>query len=1002
MKKHLIFCRIAAMLLACLLIFGTVVALPIGAAEKGVMSLLRPALELSLGEKDQIVPLFENVTGTPAVTYTSADPSIVTVDQDGRLEAKKVGKTTVTVACAATGDSIELSVSVIEKEHTFDDDIMITIFWPPSEGYLNDEQFKLMADAGITQVLGAHPDYYTVESQMKMLELCAKYGMGLTIEDGSGWNHQSEERIAELIKRYHNVPGAYGFFMGDEPFNANPFVSTYVGIKKQEPNAYIHLNFLPQGPYGSAHTYRAQMTDYARLCDEAGYPLDYLMFDSYPFGPVEGQMERAGFYSNIRSVYMAGLKNQVKTGLYIQTVGIWGVYRRPEDAAIRYEMYTALAYGCKQLSFFTWFTPVNRGEGFYDGIISPEGVPNAHYETIKQVNSEIHAIGPTLAKCDTLGVYFTGRNTYGEPAVPADFFAHTSKSTDNFIFSWKRHTETGRNYLMVVNNGFGNDRSVDILFDEAITGVSEVSRTDGSLQPLTMKGQKLTVHLEAGDAVLLAMPEDYDFYQAPYGQPAASVNLAANQLINQDASVNYVDNVIINASSSVGGDGYYIYNLNDGTRIVPGTSDEQSWRSVDNKDAYIKIDFGRELKFNRVDLYAAGNIRTFGQNFPRKVEVSVSSDGETWQSVKTFTDLSIQKLSGVRLDIGAQTARYVKLDMKDIPADQPYVALNEIEIYNDDGTVPDPDRISLLHTTDVTPYTEGENIALLKRNITSSYVFTNDWATVYVNDGLVNAEGSARGWSSAFGKNSTPDAEEWAGVEFGDLFDVHKLVIRPCGAFPEDYQVQVSNDGWSWTTISEETGANPTGDIVLTFDTPVRTRAVRILGTKLRAGSGATDGYVFQLGDIEAYGTPVCDKTVIETAMEIYRTEGGDTGAAEYKDAEKALANALLTQSQANDLAGKLYLLVGYNADGTKPAPRPLPPVETEPVTEPVTEPDTSDEALDTSEPPVATMPATETDVDLPKEGGCKSALAVGAWSLLSVGLAFLLMTCKRREKTST
>ena len=37
----------------------------------------------------------------------------------------------------------------------FDENIMLSVFWPPTPAYINDEQYRLMADAGINWVLGA-------------------------------------------------------------------------------------------------------------------------------------------------------------------------------------------------------------------------------------------------------------------------------------------------------------------------------------------------------------------------------------------------------------------------------------------------------------------------------------------------------------------------------------------------------------------------------------------------------------------------------------------------------------------------------------------------------------------------------------------------------------------------------------------------------------------------------------------------------------------------------
>ncbi len=974
------------------------------------MKLDRSAIELFVNETDTLTPIFAGVSGSPAVTFKSADSTVVSVDASGKLTAKKVGKTIVTATCASPKLTATCTVEVVEKKHDFNENIMISIFWPPTPEYITDEQYKLMADAGINWVMGAGEETLaTPENQAKMLELCAKYGMGMTINDGNFGDNvlgKSEAQIAQYVAKYHNVPAAYGFYMRDEPVNPNAYIDAYIALKKAAPEAYMHLNFLPQGAYGTAANYKAQMNDWCALTAAAGYPIEYLMFDQYPFGLQAGTMNRSGFFENTRSCWEIGLKNGVKTGMYIQTVQQDVAFRRPEASAIRYEMYAALAFGYKQLSFFTWFTPVNRSEPFSDGIISADGKPNEHYETVKTLNHEILAIGETLVGCDALEVWFNGRDTYGQPAVPADFFVQAGKS-DSVILSFLRHKETGRNYLMVVNNEFMRKQEVELTFDSAIKSLSEVSREDGSLKPLSMDGQKLTIEFPAGDAILIALPEGYDYYKAPEGQPDATVNLAA------DANVT--------CPTSQGSDGWYIYNLTDGARLTGTISSACGWKTADHNDSYIQLDLGRTLDFNRIDLYSAGTFFDHGQNFPKTIKISVSADGKTFTEVKTVSDLTPAKLSGDKITFDTQTARYIRLDLTGAKRSDKYVALNEIEVYCDNGTVPAPETFTLTGISDIiVDYKEGENIALNKPAFASSttpdHYAAWGWALEFINNGVtVNS-----GWTSNVGRNNNANATEYVGIDFCDVFAVDKIVISPLGAFPIDYTVELSVDGVEWTVISDVKGASrPTSDVILTLDTPVNGRFLRMTATKLAFGGNQQDGYLFQLGEIEAYGKPVCDTTELTAAVELYKAEGGDESAQLYTDVLAALENPLLTQTRADDYIKKLYAAVGYAPETEAPETETEtdPDVETPSESDPESEiestpaetgePDTGDANTDESvtATPDAEKPdsgaATDdgkTDDANKKKGGCASLVGAGFAVILTAGSIAAVTLRKRRE----
>ena len=955
---------------------------------KALLTLDRTALELLVGETDTIKPVFLGTKDTYAVTYKSSDTSVATVDANGKITAKKLGKTTITATCAALGQTATCTVEVVDKKYSFDDNIMISIFWPPTENYITDEQYKLIADAGVTWVMGAGEETLsTPENQAKMLELCAKYGLGMTINDGNfggSLTGKTEAQIAAAVAKYQNVPGAYGFYILDEPLNPNGFLDAYIALKKAAPNAYMHLNFLPDAAYGSTAIYKAQMEDWCRLAAAAGYPQDYLMFDRYPFPLQAGSMDRAGFFQNTRSCYEVGLKNDVKTGMYIQTVSQTAAFRRPTDSEIRYEMYAALAFGYKQLSFFTWFTPANRSEPFADGIISADGKPNAHYETVKTINHEILASGETLVKCDALEVWFNGPDTYGQPSVPAGFFVQADKN-DSVILSFLRHKETGRNYLMVVNNNYSAAQDVDLTFDKAITSISEVSRTDGSLKKLTMNGQKLTLKLAAGDAMFIALPEGYDYYKPVTGQPSATTNL--------------VDNAMITAPTSVGSDGWYISCLQDGTRLSNGNGN--GWRTNDRKASYVNIDLGETLSFNRVDLYAAGNIFDYGKTFPAELKISVSNDGKTFTEVKSLTDLSVTQPKGMQVDIGAQTARYIRIDLLSTAKGAQYMAIGEIEVYNDDGSVPAPETFSLLdENAPVISYTEGENIAKGKETFYSSTTPAHyqawGWDISFVNDGK-----TGNGWTSNVGLNRSPNSTEYVGISFGDLFAVEKIVLEDNGCFPEDYTVSLSEDGLNWVVVSDVKGSKDYDSgykVEIVLDTPVNARFIRVMGTKLRGGGN--DGYLLQLGEIEAYGKPVCDKTILEEAIATYKAEGGDETAKEFKEAERGLSNKNLTQTQATDFARKLLALIGKEIETTPPETDPVEP-DTNDTTEPTEDPTDGETTAPTDPSDTTAAPAdttaeqtTESPTE-PAKKGCGSMIGLSVLLTLS-GAALMLR--KKKE----
>ena len=82
------------------------------------------------------------------------------------------------------------------------DEIVISAFWPPMLDFVNDTQFKYMQDAHIDLMeYGSDPIFNDPDSVEKMLDLCDKYDIYVTIydNDAKGWTDLTDEEIQKII-----------------------------------------------------------------------------------------------------------------------------------------------------------------------------------------------------------------------------------------------------------------------------------------------------------------------------------------------------------------------------------------------------------------------------------------------------------------------------------------------------------------------------------------------------------------------------------------------------------------------------------------------------------------------------------------------------------------------------------------------------------------------------------------------------------------------------------
>ncbi len=520
------------LILLCVSAFAAGAFSPVRASAAGGPVPDKPALELAIGESE-LLSAGENVS------WSVADPSVATVSKSGVVLGVGAGETTVTVSDGK--GSCDIPVYVIEKERGFDDNILISVFWPPTAEYMNggegderwDEQFRLLSEAQIDylcnvtgrdrqQNIGDTPrQENTKETNLKMALYAHKYGMRVSVADERfGTAFLTSETVGNIISEYRNVPGVGGYYILDEPFDPMPYAPVYEEIKAADPSGYAHLNFQPLHAYGvpigtlneaADEKYRGVLAAWLEACEESGFPQDYLMFDFYPYTDAQGGMARDIYFANLNAVREVGLQYGVKTANYLQSTSSVLqangalAFRSATPAEIRYEAMTSLAYGYKQLSYFTWFLPTNRnGETFSSAIVDENGVPNEkYYAPLSALNAEIHALGKTLIGLEAVEVYQNGTQWGWQEPIPMDFLLQPLDEKEYTVSLLAGERDS---YVMIVNNDYSASASFSLQVGEEVKTLRRVSPQTGELEAaLPIENGTLSLTLAAGDGVLFAV-----------------------------------------------------------------------------------------------------------------------------------------------------------------------------------------------------------------------------------------------------------------------------------------------------------------------------------------------------------------------------------------------------------------------------------------------------------------------------------------------------------------
>jgi len=173
------------------------------------------------------------------------------------------------------------------------------------------------------------------------------------------------------------------------------------------------------------------------------------------------------------------------------------------------------------------------------------------------------------------------------------------------------------------------------------------------------------------------------------------------------------------------------------------------------------------------------------------------------------------------------------------------------------------------------------NVALNRPTVAST-IETSGLAANFATDGSTSTR-----WSSgAFDP-------QWIYVDLGQNYDISRVVLRWETAYGKDFQIQVSNDASTWTTITSVTGG--TGGVNDLSGLSGTGRYVRMYGT----ARGTKYGY--SLWEFEVYGTvsavqpPNVAYTLQSTSLSTTNARDGQTVTLGYQITSPATTDAVLS-----------------------------------------------------------------------------------------------------------
>jgi hypothetical protein len=252
-----------------------------------------------------------------------------------------------------------------------------------------------------------------------------------------------------------------------------------------------------------ARAYAAYLRAYLSQFDDEPAPASVLSFDHYPF--LRSPRPDAFWFLNLLLARdAAAAADRPAEGRFVP---VWVIIQassfRPSGRAftrhltpvmVRWQAWSAVAYGAKGIAYWT-LSPAEDTKnriGFGPGVFDGRGRATGLVPVVRQLNRELHALGPTLMELGAVGARhvsiagqsglagerWTRANGGPNPLGPIAG-VDPGSGRDDALVALLRHRRSGADYVFVFNKSVTAARSFRVRLAAAPSRVERIGRADG-------------------------------------------------------------------------------------------------------------------------------------------------------------------------------------------------------------------------------------------------------------------------------------------------------------------------------------------------------------------------------------------------------------------------------------------------------------------------------------------------------------------------------------------
>lgn len=221
---------------------------------------------------------------------------------------------------------------------------------------------------------------------------------------------QKRADLDAFIDRVRNHPALYSYFLMDEPgtgqFSGLGKLVAY--LHRKDPAHLAYINLFPiyadnkqLGTIGDPVTaYQAYLNQYLKTVKP-----QLLSYDHYQFA-TKGDLP--DYFLNLAIMRRTALKAGIPFLNIVQAATWTPTMREPNEAEMRYLVYTSLAYGAQGITYYVYRYPNHK-----PGIALPDGTTTPVYDWLKILNRDFAAIASQTQTLRSIGVFHAGMQPPG-------------------------------------------------------------------------------------------------------------------------------------------------------------------------------------------------------------------------------------------------------------------------------------------------------------------------------------------------------------------------------------------------------------------------------------------------------------------------------------------------------------------------------------------------------------------------------------------------------------